>query len=160
MDGEKRLTFGHEVVRRIRSFVFGKKKETHSTNNPFIYCGNIELLRLTNTKTKSTNPNQKEVHQQKKAEEQQKKHEEEHQQQESNEKERKKEGQISFSLFVKCAKNSLSTKQSRQQLFRESYTYFWDFLFGYAADKARMAEEEYNNEFYADFDMFDDEEFY
>ncbi|XP_071178433.1 uncharacterized protein [Mytilus edulis] len=157
MDGEKRQTFGHEVVRRIRSFVFGKKKETHSTNNPFIYCGNIKLLRLTNTKTKSTNPNQKEVHQQKKAEEQQKKDEEEHQQQESNEKEGKKEGTIPFSLFVKCAKNSLSTKQSRQQLFRQSYTYFWHFLFGDAAAKARMAEEEYYNEFYAD---FDDEEFY
>ncbi|VDI27172.1 Hypothetical predicted protein [Mytilus galloprovincialis] len=150
MDGEKRQTFGHEVVRRIRSFVFGKRKETHSTNNPFIYCGNIKLLRLTNTKTKSTNPNQKEVHQQKKAEEQQ-------QQQESNEKEGKKEGKIPFSLFVKCVKNSLSTKQSRQQLFRQSYTYFWDFLFGDAAAKVRMAEEEYYNEFYAD---FDDEEFY
>lgn len=61
--------------------LFFQKKETHSTNNPFIYCGNIKLLRLTNTKTKSTNPNQKEVHQQKKAEEQQKKDEEEHQQQ-------------------------------------------------------------------------------
>lgn len=71
--------------------LFFQEKETHT--NPFIYCGNIKLLRLTNTKTKSTNPNQKEVHQQKKAEEQQKKAEE---QQKKDEEEHQQQGNLAL----------------------------------------------------------------
>ncbi|CAC5388010.1 unnamed protein product [Mytilus coruscus] len=150
MDGEKRQTFGNDVVRRIRSFMFGKRTETHSNNNYAIPCENSKLLRLTDTTTMSTN--QEDNNQQQKKDEEQQQQQQQQQQQENNEKEAKTEAKIPFLLFVKCAKNCLSSKQSRQQLYREGYTYFWNFLFGNAAAKARMAEEEYYYEFYANFE--------
>ncbi|CAG2235314.1 unnamed protein product [Mytilus edulis] len=64
---------------------------------------------------------------------------------------------ISFSLFLKCAKKALSSKKGRQQLFWDTYSYFWHYFFEDAAAEARMAEEEgFDNDFYSDFD----EEFY
>ncbi|XP_076106204.1 uncharacterized protein LOC143074856 [Mytilus galloprovincialis] len=150
---------GINVVRRIRSFVFGKRKGTDINNNcniPSIADTTTNIHQENNRQQKHTDDVQQQQQQEKDGDEQQQ------QQHEQNENENKKKKEpndtsIPFSLFLKCAKNALSSKNGRQQLFWDTYSYFWHYFFEDAAAEARMAEEEgFDNDFYSDFD----EEFY
>ncbi|XP_071178291.1 phospholipase D A-like isoform X1 [Mytilus edulis] len=149
---------GVNVVRRIRSFVFGKKKGINRNNN----C-NIPSLADTTIKY-TPQKNNRQQHQDDIQQQQQQRQDDGQQQQqhEQNENENKKKKEsndtsIPFSLFLKCAKKALSSKKGRQQLFWDTYSHFWHYFFEDAAAEARMAEEE---EFDFDSKSYFDDEFY
>ncbi|XP_063397742.1 uncharacterized protein LOC134682069 [Mytilus trossulus] len=150
MDKKKRQIFGNDVVHRIRSFVFGKRKGKNTNNNCVIPKNTAKQLRLTD--------NIQNIHQQwEKIEEKQQ--QEEQEQKENKKKKQKNKWTIPFSLFLKCVKRSLSTEENRRQLMWHSYIYFWDYLFGSCAAKARMAAED-EEQFYDFYDSDFDEEFF